>query len=122
MYCIFNTITALQHNEATGEDQQFLIDPTKHPSMDQLSITSYDTYIKDKPRVLTHNAELDPDNDLSLYPKMSNSDDDNDESEFRTPCISDYSHPMPGTCVPPSYHQYHNTINQCHPTKYSRKQ
>ena len=96
-------------------------------SIDQLSVTSYDTYTKDEPQVLTHNtfnAKGNTDTELIMYPMMNNTDDEDDNDDEYESCthISDYSHPMPGTCVPPSYHQCHGTINCCHPAKYPRKQ
>ena len=118
-----------------GEEEEFLANQTRQfmlECVENLSITSFDTYSKDKPQFLMQNTKDDADRtykaDLSMYPMMSNTDDDDDDDDDGengscTPCVSDHDHPMPFTFAPSSNHQHHHgAINCCHPTMYSRKQ
>ena len=98
------------------DSEQFLVTHTRQFSLvqtDDLSITSFETYTKDKPQVLAQNilkdttsdTEHNNNADLSMYPVMSNMDDDNidddvDDYASCTQCISDNDHP--GTFEPSS--------------------
>ena len=132
-------IIGLPHDDIIipEDSEKFLVTHTRQFSLvhtDDLSITSFETYTKDKPQVLAQNNEAINDTEqnynanLSMYPVMSNTNDDNiddvydvDDYASCTQCISDHDHPS--TCVPSSYQQQHTSgkINCCHPTKYSRK-
>ena len=127
-----------QHDDVIPIDsEKFLVTHTRQFSLvqtdDDLSITSFETYTKDNPQVLAQNnlnnamsdMEHNYNADLSMYPMMSNTDDDNnidddvDDYASCIQCISDHS----GTLEPSTYQQQHTCgkINCCHPTKYSRK-
>ena len=95
---------------------------------DSLSITSFDTYTKDEPKILAQNifddAKHDPgNNNLSMYPVTSNTDDDDDDDDNENvsyiECDQDHASTFPLS----NYQQQHTCgkINCCHPTKYSRK-
>lgn len=130
-------IIGLPHDDIVPVDsEKFLVTHTRQFSLvhnDDLSITSFETYTKDKPHVLAQNvlneatsdAEHNYNANLSMYPVMNNTDDDNiddvDDYASCIQCISDHDHP--GTFEPSSYQQQHTSgkINCCHPTKYSRK-
>ena len=93
---------------------------------DSLSITSFDTYTKYEPKVLAQNifddAKHPEDNNLSMYPMISHTDDDDDDDNEDISYIEcDQDHASTFTLS--SYQQQHTCgkINCCHPTKYSRK-
>ena len=137
--CIIIGLPHEQHDDVIPVDsEKFLVTHIRQFSLvqtDDLSITSFETYTKDKPQILAQNnlnnatsdAEHNYNANLSMHPVMSNTDDDDnidddvDDYALCIQCISHHDHP--GTFEPSTYQQQHTCgkINYCHPTKYSRK-
>ena len=121
---------ALPHddNMIPLEAEQFLIN---HACKDHLSMTSFVTYTKDKPQVTvqnTSNATADETehncNWETMYPVMSDSDNEDNEYVSCTPCVSsNHDHHTPSTFSPSSNYQKitsSGTVYCCHPTKHPR--